>query len=188
MQLEGGHSRALGLPSSAPRSCLDTLPRRGGDPLREKGRGVFLSDYTVRSAGLKASDVVGAGNPCDRAFQHLNEEAVDPDVQERFLAALHTAEERRSGWGRRKPLAMLWALRAREPERAVVGGTEEECRVQRESALEALQVVWAGRRIAAEDRLELVEAIKHNRMADRKSSAAFHELNMRSYGPAMTSL
>lgn len=168
--------------------CLETLLRRGGDPSCEEGGGVSLSNYTARPAGLKASDVVGAGNPCDQSLKRSGEEAVDPTVQERMLAALRSAEERRSGWGRRKTLVIIRALRAREPEGAVVSGTEEECLERRESALQALRIVWEKQRIAAQDRLELFAAFKCNRMAARTRDAAFNELQYRRYRPPMRNL
>ncbi|CAM9596167.1 unnamed protein product [Pylaiella littoralis] len=165
--------------------CLETLLRRGGDPSREEGGGVSLSDYTARPAGLKASDVVGAGNPCERSSELSDERAV---VRERIFTTLRSAEDRRSGWGRRKTLVILRALRAREPEGTLVGGTEEKCEEHRESALEALQAVWERQKIVAEDRRQLFAAVKHSRMAARKLGVAFNELNTRRFRPPMLSL
>ncbi len=155
--------------------CLDVLLRRGGDPTLEEGGGVSLSDYSSRPAGLKPADVVGAGNPCEPG-----QESADPAARERILAALRACEERRSGWGRRKAVVMLRALRARSPACATVGGTEDNPQEHPEgSALDALQAVWEWHRTVAEDRREVIAAIKHNRTATMRRQQAWGELEQR---------
>jgi len=157
--------------------CLEVLLRRGGDPTHEEGGGVSLSDYSARPAGLKPAEVVGAGNPCER-----RQYPADLAAKERILAALRDCEERRSGWGRRKAVVMLRALRARSPAGATVGGgTEEKPREHpEESALDALRAVWKLRETAAEDKRELIAAIKHNRTAAKRWNQVYGELNQRS--------